>query len=35
MQQCPLNMKKNKMESLKGHNSREGNDDAVSKTAGQ
>jgi hypothetical protein len=35
MQQCTLDMKKNKVESLKGHNSIEANDDVISKTAGQ
>jgi hypothetical protein len=35
MQQCTLDMKNNKVDSLKGHNSIEVNDDVISKTAGQ
>jgi hypothetical protein len=35
MQQCTLETKNNKAESLKGHNSIEANDDVISKTAGQ
>jgi hypothetical protein len=30
-----LDMKNNKVESLKGHDSKEGNNDVISKTAGQ
>jgi hypothetical protein len=33
--QCTLDMKNNKVESLKGHDLIEANDDAISKTAGQ
>jgi hypothetical protein len=32
--QCTLDMK-NKVKSLKGHDSKEANDDVISKTAGQ
>ena len=35
MQQCTLDTKNNKVESLNGHNSIEANDDVISKTAGQ
>jgi hypothetical protein len=31
--QCTLDMKNNKVESLKGHNSIEADDDVISKTA--
>jgi hypothetical protein len=35
MQQCTLDTKNNKVETIKGHNLIEANDDVISKTAGQ